>query len=218
MLLAVDIQISLSAISIAFSTLMSIILVVVTIINAKSNNKIQQSISISNRLAAENPIKIKIFDYINAYGRDFYNNLTKPCTDGNLGEMTIEKTIAKVDEMNTNLYCCITLLNATSADENFIDMIRNLYQESEELYLCLLKCKNNFVNDIAIGRENMNNLQGVKRFVADCLQNQQNYALYAQNISAATLAFLAKYKEVFVLQEEKLELELKNFMADKQVL
>lgn len=41
MLLAVDTQISLSALSIAFNTLMSVILVIVTIINAKSNSRIQ---------------------------------------------------------------------------------------------------------------------------------------------------------------------------------
>lgn len=217
LLTVVDTQISLSAISIAFNTLMSIILVIVTIINAKSNNKIQQNISVSNRIAAENPIKIIIFNYINAYGKDFYNYLTKPCTDGSLGKKTIDEIIAGVDEMNTNLYSAITLLNAISVNDAFIDVIENLYQESEDLYLCLLKCKNSFVEDIAIGRKNMNNLHDIKKFVSDCLQNQRNYVLYAQNMSAETLAFLAKYKDVFLLQEKQLESKLKDFMANKLV-
>ena len=217
MLLAVDTQISLSALSIAFNTLMSVILVIVTIINAKSNSRIQWSILLSNRIAAESPIKIKIFDYINEYGRSFYNCLTKPCTEGTLGWKTINDVIADVDAMNTNLYSAITLLHATSTNSEFIEIIENLYRKSEELYLCLLKCKHNFVEDIATGRKNMNNLQNIKKFVSDCLQNQRNYVLYAQNISAETLAFLAKYKDVFVLQEEQLETKLKEFMANKLV-
>ena len=218
MLLAENTNVDVNVISIIANTIMSLILVIVTIFNAKSNNKIQKKIADSNCLTAEYPIKIKIFDYVNAYGTDFYNYLTKPLTDGQLGNNTIDYIVVKVDEMNTNLYSILTLLNITTFNEKLTNVIENLYQKSEELYLRLLRCKNNFVNDISIGHSNMSNLHNVNRFIADCLQNQQNYVLYAQNMSTETLDFLAKFKEVYMLQEEELEPNLKEFMLNNRIM
>ena len=218
MLLAADAQVVTNIVSIIFSTVMSAVLIIVTVVIAKTNGKVQKSISVSNRLSAELPIKLKVFELANSYGVDLYNYFSKVWNDGSLGSFSVDDVITKLDEMNTNLSVLSTMLKVTSANHAFIETIDELYSESDELYVRLNKCKNNYVADLITGHKNMAALQNIKNFIADCLINQQNYVHYAQNISTDTLNFLEQYKNLYTLLEDKVEPALKEFMGNNETL
>lgn len=218
MILAINCQVLTNVLSIIFSTVMSAVLIIVTIRIAKTNGKVQESISVSNRLSAELPIKLKVFELVNSYGIDFYNYFSKTLSNGNLGGLTVDKIINKLDEMNTNQSVLSTMLKVISANNIFTEIIEKLYIESDELYFCLNKCADVYVEDLVTGYNNMIELPNVHNFIADCLLEPQNYVRYAQNISTNTLTFLAQYKKIFELLENKVEPLLKEFMCNTEKL
>lgn len=202
-------------VSVGVSGFLSIVLIVVTIITAKINCRVQDKIAKANqesanigketaqltKEAAMLPLKLEIMDSLSSFDKHYYDVCTKLFLIDSISIKEIDWAHFELDDMITQIYADEIKLRAVcSTDDNFYKIVDRIYLETKQLYRLLGQCKDKIVGDLTEGRKKLKDvpqLKICKDLVADVFKNEVNFNLYICNMDRKTIDFIKQYIVVY---------------------
>ena len=180
--------------SIIVSGFLSLILIRVTIANIVLNIKAMKD---SSRF----PIKTNLVNALLNYDSQFYLLCTKIVNNKISDINYVEKSVTKLDDLNTELYEDIIKIKcAFPKNQELIVMLDNLYKESEYLCINMEKCKADLLLDVAKAWVNIEDNKIQHEFlIKDLLGDKEKFDIFIQGLHSDTIKFL----ENFVIRKQK---------------
>lgn len=208
--------------SIVVSGFLSLVLIIVTIISAVSNCKVQKKIAKANQDSAEIgketacmnkevaiiPFKLKIIDSVSMYEDKFYNACTKLfLRDENIiNDSDIKNSLEQLDLLTTQIYTDIIKIRAVCVQENnFFIVINKILCEVKKLYIYMGRYKSVLVNDLNHAKQKLRDepqLKICEDLVKDVFQKEDNYKIYMCDLDRRTKEFIDQYILVYLELDE----------------
>lgn len=183
--------------SIIVSGFLSLILIGVTIANIVLNIKAMKD---SSRF----PIKTNLVNALLNYDSQFYLLCTKIINNKISDINYVEKSVTKLDDLNTELYEDIIKIKcAFPKNQELIVMLDNLYKESEYLCINMEKCKADLLLDVAKAWVNIEDNKIQHEFlIKDLLGDKEKFDIFIQGLHSDTIKFLENFVKVNQLLEK----------------